>query len=356
MTRTRVLIVEDSATVRLILEKIVAADPRLAVVASVTSAETLLARLPELSPDVISLDIRLPGMNGLEATLEVMQRHPTPIVIVAADVNAEEGRLAMQALRAGALAVVEKPVGVGHAAYDAVAKRICDQLFLMSKVKVVRQTARRTLEGLRPPISVPAPAPMPEGGYTALGIVASTGGPMALVQLLNGLGLGFPIPILLVQHIGPGFVEGFGTWLESQTPFRVRLAEHGCAPEPGTVHLAPAERHLLLGRAGLELSSAPALAGQRPSGTMLLSSIAGVVGARGLGVVLTGMGSDGAEGLRALHRVGGYTLAEDVTTAVVYGMPGAAAQLGAVRALLPLPAIAPRILELAGRPSMEMRK
>ncbi|MFC7333591.1 chemotaxis protein CheB [Rhodocista pekingensis] len=352
MKKTRVLIVEDSPTVRLVLESIVTADPRLDLVGSVRSAEQMLEVLEETDPDVISLDIRLPGMNGLDATLEVMRRRPTPIVVVAADVNAEDGRLAMNALRAGALSVMEKPVGLGHAAYAAVASRLCEQLVLMSKVKVVRQIAwpaRPTVRTDLPPPAGPAEPVARPDGFAVLAVVASTGGPAALVQLLTGLGAGFPLPVLAVQHIGPGFVAGFADWLRSQSPFAVRIAAGGEEPAPGTVHLPPPDRHLLLKGGRLELSGADPVAGQRPSGTELLRSVAAAAGRRGIGAVLTGMGSDGAEGLRELSRAGGYTIAEDAATAVVYGMPAAAVDLGAVKALLPLPAIAPHILTLLAR-------
>lgn len=349
MKKIRVLIVEDSPTVRLVLEQIVGADPRLVVAASVGSAETLLTVLETVAPDVISLDIRLPGMNGLDATQEVMRRRPTPIVVVAADVSAEDGRLAMHALRAGALAVMEKPVGFGHAAYAGVAQRLCDQLVLMSKVKVVRQVLRRPLA---PASGQPAPSPMtgpvPADGYSVLGIVASTGGPAALVQVLGGLGPGFPLPVLLVQHIGAGFLDGFADWLSSQTPFAVRIAQPGETARAGAVYLAPADRHLLLRGSRLDLSADPPVAGQRPSGTVLLRSIAASAGPRGIGVVLTGMGDDGADGLLDLARAGGHTVAEDASTAVVYGMPAAAVDLGAVKTLLPLTTIAPHLLGRVG--------
>lgn len=352
MKKTRVLIVEDSPTVRLVLESIVAADPRLELAGSVRTAEQMLEVLETAEPDVISLDIRLPGMDGLDATLEVMRRRPTPIVVVAADVNAEDGRLAMNALRAGALSVMEKPVGLGHAAYAAVASRLCEQLVLMSKVKVVRQIAwpgRAAQTGTLPAAAGPdEPVARPDG-FAVLAVVASTGGPAALVQLLNGLGAGFPLPVLAVQHIGPAFVAGFADWLRGQSPFAVHLAVSGDEPRPGTVYLPPADRHLVLKAGRLELSAAEPVSGQRPSGTELLRSVAAGVGRRGIGVVLTGMGNDGAEGMRELSRAGGYTIAEDASTAVVYGMPAAAVELGAVKALLPLPAIAPHILTVLAR-------
>lgn len=357
MTPIRVLIVEDSPTVSLLLQHAIGRDARLTVVETVASAEEMLDRLERVQPDVISLDIRLPGMNGLDATLEVMRRRPTPIVVVAAGVNSEDGHLAMDALRAGALAVVEKPQGLSHADYAVLAKRLCDQLVRMSKIKVVRQSMRRdlafALDGAArslsaAPQAAPWTAPTVPESYAALGIVASTGGPSALVTLLNGLGADYPLPILLVQHIVGSFLAGFTDWLSSSTPYQVRIAADGEAPQRGCVYVAPVEHHLALSGGRLRLDKSPPVGGQRPSGTLLLKSMAADLGPRAIGVVLTGMGSDGADGMLELYRVGAQTIAEDESTAVVYGMPAAAAKLGAVRTTLPLHLIAPRLRILAG--------
>lgn len=353
MTRVRTVIVEDSPTARLLLEHIVSGDPRLSLVASLPSAEALLDRLESLAPDVISLDVRLPGMNGLEATLEIMRRRPTPVVVVAAD--AADQRVAMGALRAGALSVLEKPPAPGQPAFAAAARRLCDQLVLMSKVKVVRQVIRRELDfgldGPRP--APPAAPPRPAGPFKALGLVASTGGPGALAEVLAGLGPDFPLPVLLVQHIGARFLDGFAAWLGQQVGMPVAVAAHGAPALAGTAHVAPGDRHLRLSGGRLELSADAAVDGQRPSGTVLLHSIAAAAGTGGIGVVMTGMGSDGAGGLAALSRAGGYAVIEDPSTAVVYGMPAAALAAGPVHAQLPLPAIAPHIRQLVARAGTE---
>lgn len=344
--KIRVLIVEDSLVVRELLKHIIGSDPRFDVVGAVESAEEGLALLDVVRPDVISLDIRLPGMNGLDATLQVMTKRPTPIVVVAANVDDDELNIAMNALRAGALAVVEKPVGVTNVAFEAMAQHLCTQLAIMSQVKVVRQGIDRGLRfGTAQP---PAAARRPDQGYALVGIVSSTGGPQALVQLLSSLGAGFPLPILLVQHITASFLEGFVSWLAGVTPFDVRIAREGELPEPGCVYLPPADRHLAVQGGKLMLLDTPPLHSQKPSGSVLLSSIAKDTGRRAIGVVLTGMGSDGADGMADLHRAGAHTIAEDESTCVVFGMPAAAAKLGAVRDMLPLPGIAPRLLQLAG--------
>lgn len=343
--KIKVIIVEDSLVVRELLKHIIGSDSRFDILAAVESAEQCLALLETEHPDVISLDIRLPGMNGLDATLQIMSKRPTPIVVVAAQVDDDELNIAMNALRAGALSVVEKPVGVTNVDFDALAAKLCTQLAIMSQVKVVRQGIDR---GLRFGSAEPPPPVRPTpGSFSMLGIVASTGGPQALVQLLCGLGVGFPLPILLVQHITSSFLEGFVSWLTGATPFQVKIADEDELPVPGFIYVAPIDRHLALIHGRLSIVNSPAICNQKPSGTVLFKSLARELGRQGIGVVLTGMGADGSEGLAEMRLAGAYTIAEDASTCVVFGMPSAAAKIGAVRELLPLPEIAPRLRDIA---------
>ena len=349
MTKIRVMIVEDSRVVRELLRHLIGCDPRLEVVAAVASAEEALRLLEKVAPGVISMDIRLPGMNGFEATQQIMARKPTPIVVVSASVEADDLKISMNALRAGALAVVEKPVGVSHEDYQAVAQRLCAQLVNMSQVKVVGQRFRRDLGLSRKGPTPPRPdvgRPLPCGPLRFLGLVASTGGPSALAQLLSQLPREFPLPILLVQHMTAGFLEGFAAWLSTVGPFSSRFARDGDIPAPGTLYLPPADYHLLLEGERLALGRGAHVCLQRPSGTVLFDSMARSQGPASVGVLLTGMGEDGAVGLKALRDAGGTTIAEDESTAVVYGMPGVANRIGAAGESLPLPDIAPRLLEL----------
>ncbi|TPG60642.1 chemotaxis-specific protein-glutamate methyltransferase CheB [Roseomonas nepalensis] len=337
------MIVEDSAVVRQLLAHIVSRDPRLALAAAVPSAEEALAEIGRVRPDVVSMDIRLPGLDGLEATRRIMAECPTPIVVIADAVEEGGLRISMNALRAGALSVVEKPLGPGREGWEAVAEAICTQLFIMSQVPVIRQRrAPAPAPGSPPAAARPAaPAARP----AVVGIAASTGGPPALARVLGALPAGFPAPVLLVQHMGASFMEGFAAWLDGLVAPRVLLARDGARPEPGHVHVAPGDRHLSLTPGGLmRVSAAPPVGGQRPAADVLFGSMARVLGPRGFGILLTGMGEDGARGLAALHAAGGTTLAEDETTAIVYGMPAAAVRLGGVTAALPLDAIGPRLL------------
>jgi two-component system chemotaxis response regulator CheB len=341
MKKIRVLIVEDSRVIRQFLEHIIAQDPRLETVGAVETAEEALEIMERVSPDVISMDIRLPGMNGFEATRRIMQERPTPIVVVSASVEREDLQITMNALRAGALTVLEKPAGVTSSGYAALAERLCTQLAIMSQVKVVR----RRVES-RSVVRVDRRVGGASAGYQVLGIASSTGGPSALVQLLGGLGAEFSLPILVVQHIASSFLEGFAAWLDGVCPFSVEIVRDRSLMLPRKIYLAAQDHHLRAHNGHIRVDRGQPVCAQRPSGTVLFESIANAYGSRAMGVILTGMGDDGAEGLLRLRQGGGYTIAEDESTAVVYGMPAEAVRLGAVQESLPLLAIAPRILEL----------
>jgi two-component system, chemotaxis family, protein-glutamate methylesterase/glutaminase len=343
MKKIRVMIVEDSAVVRALLEYSIGRDPRLEVCATLSTAEDALEILDQQSPDVIAMDIHLPGMDGLEATRRIMSTRPIPIVVVAASVESKMwNATAMEALRAGALTVLEKPLGTTNADYEMLAERLCTQLVIMSEVRLVRQHGHYEYHAAKRRIARSSSS----AGLKMLGIVCSTGGPAALVQLLGALGPAFPLPILLIQHMTASFIEGFAAWLESVCPLPVTIVSEGCIPVPGAVHMAPAEHHMRLNLGRLWLDSGHPISFQRPSGTVLFQTMAQDLRADALGVLLTGMGDDGASGLLDIRRSGGYTIAEDESTAVVYGMPASAVRLGAVCESLPLGAIAPRVLEL----------
>lgn len=340
------MIVEDSLVVRQLLAHIVGRDPRFTVAAAVASAEEALAEIGRVKPDVISMDIRLPGIDGLEATRRIMSEHPTPIVVIADSVEDASLRISMNALRAGALSVVEKPVGLASSDYERVAETITTQLFIMSSVPVIR---RRSFGAATS--SSPAPSSARPGRFEGLSYVAlaaSTGGPPALAKVLEGLPSDLEAAVFVVQHMGAAFMEGFASWLDGLSPLRVSMAEDGAVAEPGRVYVAAGDRHLRIEGGGrMRLVSSAPIASQRPSANVLFSSLAQVAGPHTAGVLLTGMGEDGAQGLLELRRAGGCTIAEHQSTAVVYGMPAAAVRLRAAAEVLPLDAIGPRIAQLA---------
>jgi two-component system chemotaxis response regulator CheB len=343
MKKIRVLIVEDSQVFRQYLEHIIAQDPRLEIAGTVETGEEALRILERVAPDVISMDIRLPGMNGFEATQKIMQQRPTPVVVISSSLEDADLRITMNALEAGALTVLEKPASVAANGYEALAEHLCTQLAIMSQVKVVRRRLQTAT-----PLRV-VNRPLGNGAEPRLlGIASSTGGPSALVQLLGGLGSEFPLPILVVQHISSRFLEGFASWLNEVCPFTVKIVRSRSMLAPQTIYLAPQDHHLWVECGFVRVDRTAPVSAQRPSGTVLFESMATAYGREAIGVVLTGMGDDGANGLLRIRQRGGYTIAEDESTAVVYGMPAEAVRLGAVAESLPLQAIAPRILELTG--------
>jgi two-component system chemotaxis response regulator CheB len=340
----RVMIVEDSAVIRLLLTRMIEADPRLRLTAAFSNAEDAIIALPRVKPDVVSMDIRLPGMDGLEAIARIMTDHPLPIVVFADAVEDTSLKISMNALRAGALTVVEKPRGLGTVEGDALAESICTQLFIMSQVPVIR---RRSFATPRPAVAAPPQAALGAGKPAVLAIAASTGGPPALAKVLGDLPTPFPLPILLVQHMGAPFMEGFASWLDGILKLDVRLAVADEHMQPGVVHVAPGDRHLAVKAGGvLRLLDDAPQRGQRPAANVLFSSLARLPNLSAVGILLTGMGEDGADGLLAMRRAGNYTITEDESTAIVYGMPGAARRIGASCASVPLEAIGPTLMRL----------
>jgi two-component system chemotaxis response regulator CheB len=248
----------------------------------------------------------------------------------------------MEAVKAGALSVVEKPVATSHAAYTGIAARLYTQLAIMSEVKVVRQ---------RPSARSDRDMPLRVNGVSSawrlLTIGASTGGPNALLQMLGAFGGRFPLPIVIVQHMTASFLDGFARWL-SGCGLPVSVVNERVLLEPGKVYLAPGDAHVVVDAVSASPNTAPPVRGHRPAANVLFSSAARHFGSSAIGVLLTGMGDDGADGLREIRSAGGFTIAEAESTAVVYGMPAAAVSAGAVCESLPLDEIAPRILEMAG--------
>lgn len=341
--RVRVLIVEDSPVVQRLLAHVISADPRLAVAGIAADADEAMRLIARDPPDVVSMDIRLPRIDGFEATRRIMRDHPLPIVVVAANVDDKSLNISMNALRAGALAVVEKPPSMARADYQTLAHHLCTQLYIMSQVKVVRQRVCSTAAAA----AEPPPVALPRVGPDVVVIVASTGGPGALARLLAGLPRDFGLPVVVVQHIGGPFVAGFANWLGTQSSLPVDLAREGEEPRPGHVHVAPGNIHLRLAGGRFRYDGSPPVHGQRPSGDILFDSVASGYGPRAVGLLLTGMGEDGARGLLAMRRAGAHTIAEAPSTAVIWGMPGAAVGLGAAVEQLPLEAMATRLLALA---------
>lgn len=349
MKKVRVLVIEDSLTVRKHLLEVLAADPALEVVGEAEDGQRGIELCERLRPDVVTLDMVLPGMSGLTATELIMAYCPTPILIVSASSNRGELFQTYEALAAGALDVLDKPLG--GEPDEAWERQLISTVKLLSRIKVITHLRAR----LRPSTlatSATAPQQHPGGGpVRAIGIGASTGGPSAILQILRGLPSGFPAPILLVVHIGRLFASALAEWLHGQTPLSVAYARDGqplSSLGAGEVLMAPPDRHLVLRHGRVRLTEDPERHSCRPAVDLLFASMAEELGEASAGCLLTGMGKDGAEGLLAMRRAGARTIAQDERSSVVFGMPREAIALGAAEQVLPLEEIAPALMEWAG--------
>jgi two-component system chemotaxis response regulator CheB len=321
----RILIVEDSVTVRRRLADAFADDPTFTVVGEAGDGERALELCQRLRPDVVTMDLMLPGMNGVELTRRIMTHCPTPIVVFSGLENRTMGLYLLDALTAGAVDAVEKPSKFGSSDWTEE---------LLTRVKqAARSTTAHVPEHLKP---VPA-WPMFPPRLVVMG--ASTGGPAAMRSIVQHLPSDFPLPILLVMHLSEKFEASMVEWLGKSAAFPVRHAVDGeplpSAGRPVLV-MAKANRHLELRDGRLWLTAGPERHSSRPSVDVLFESVAREAGARTIACLLTGMGRDGAEGMQALRRAGAMTLAQDEASSVVFGMPLEAARLGAVRHVLSL--------------------
>ncbi|MCP4543849.1 MAG: chemotaxis-specific protein-glutamate methyltransferase CheB [Chloroflexi bacterium] len=359
----RIVVVDDSPTARKLLVALFNDIDDIEVVGTADDGEMGVHITRELCPDVVTMDVRMPKMDGLEATRHIMHYQPTPIVIVTNSTMRADMDLTFEALHAGALTVVRKPGLVDPETSAKVLKAVR----LMADVPVVHRWRREKrkpdgerLSGSkrdRLPVQVEEGVALPSAAWQLdvdvaqrvqrIGIAASTGGPRALLTVLRSLPADFRVPILIVQHITNGFVSGLAEWLNSMTALHVNIAGHGDIPRPGTALVAPDDYHMQLSNSGVvELCREPPYKGLRPSANYLFHSLADAYGSRSMGIVLTGMGDDGADGLVALRKAGGLTIAQDKQSSVIYGMPHEAVTRNAVDRMLAPGQIAQTLAQL----------
>lgn len=351
--RIRVLIVEDSRVVAEFLTQVLQADPQLQVVGTASNGEEAVQAVQRVQPDVVTMDIHMPGLNGFDATRRIMETLPTPIVIVSGSFAADEVAMNFRAVEAGAVAIIAPPVGPGAPDHERSTRELIDTVKLMSEVKVVRRWPRTrmprsdatTASAVEPRRSSAPNAPQ----IVAIG--ASTGGPLVLQTLLSGLPRAFPLPLLIVQHMSHGFAHGFVEWLGRTSGFPVSLARSGEYLHAGRAYVAPDDFHLgVQAGCGALLSKAGPENGMRPAVSFLFRSVAATFGGKAVGVLLTGMGRDGADTLLELKQAGALTIAQDSETSVVHGMPGEAIRLGAAALVLPPEGIVNSLKSIVTRP------
>lgn len=428
----RVLIVEDSAFAAGILTDILQSDPDIRVIGVARNGVEAVEITPTLKPDLITMDVWMPEMDGFATVERLMAYHPTPILVITTSLTRSDVDISLTMLAAGALDVMEKPSRLEEATWGRQTQELIRKVKLLARVRVVthlrgRRSGRATpVPAVPAPPAPPAPVPEPKGStarpppadvpigysmrmeigqpapsappppaedlgpgrrrgtsplasrrvgsestgaarrasppaltlpphppsrpgvnrYRLLAIASSTGGPQALLVLLRSLPATFPLPIVVVQHIAAGFTQGLAEWLARECRRPVACATDGAKPSPGNVLLAPDARHLLLGADGrIRLATGE---GQSicPAADVMMESVAAVYEARSIGVILTGMGRDGASGMQAIRQAGGYTIAQDEQTSIIFGMPRAAISLGVIDEVLALEHIAPRLEQL----------
>jgi two-component system chemotaxis response regulator CheB len=343
MRRIRVLVVEDSLTVRRRICTVLAADPAIELVGEAADGKEAIELCRERRPDIVTMDMILPVMSGLAATEYIMAHCPTPILVVSSSFNRGELFKTYDALAAGAVDVLEKPTG---AEPEGVWERnLLGQVKLVSKIRVITHPRLRLANLGQPPVPASGAVHAPERLAAVLAVGASTGGPAAIVDVLRSLPAAFQRPILVVLHISEPFGIAFAEWLDGQTERRVGYARDGetVANIGGRVAMAPPGRHLVVRAGRLRLTDDPERHSCRPSVDALFESVAREYGRAAAGVLLTGMGRDGAAGLLDIRRAGGLTIAQDEASSVVYGMPREAVLLGAAERVLPLKDIGPAL-------------
>jgi two-component system chemotaxis response regulator CheB len=369
--KTRVLIVDDSIFMCRVLQSLIGADPELEVVGTARDGKQAIAQAESLRPDVISMDINMPHVDGLQATEVIMSTNPRPIVLVSSD--AKEGAApTLRGLAIGAIDFVAKPVSGTDLDMSNVSEELCRKLKMAARVRVVRNATRSALtQKLAPPepsaadlgdggvtqrvapLPLGSPLSRPNGRFPIVCIAASTGGPATLLQLIPAFPASFPAAVILIQHMPGTFTTQFVEQLKEVATARVKEAEQGELICPGTFYMCPGTHHLRVSPSGrVTLDDGPRVSGYRPCADMTMETLASFAGPMGTAVVLTGMGSDGARGATAIKAAGGHVIVQDEATSVIFGMPAEVIRCGAADQVLPLeqiyPALAKRVLYSLG--------
>lgn len=349
-----VFIVDDSKVCRDLLSHIIEEDPDLTVVGTAKDGEEALTWLKFQTPDVITMDIFMPKGNGFAITREIMETKPVPIIIISSAYSPEDAERSFQAIEAGALGILQKAIGIKDDTYSEKAKAIVDTIKTVAGVKLTKlhKIPKTGVFGRPTDSTIPsmtATEAMTSLGIkegvksekiAAIGIGASLGGPVVISSILNVLPANFSIPILIVQHIAEGFSLGFVNWLQKNTALKVQLAKEGEVPMGGHVYVAPDNCHMEVTRMGqikLDFQTKDFL---KPSVSKLFHSLAEAYGPDAIGVLLTGMGKDGAQELLEMKQKGAFTMVQDEPSSSVFGMPGEAVRIGAAHKVLPVHDIA----------------
>lgn len=337
--KTKVLIVEDSESVQLLLRKIIEDDPQLEVIGIASNGKEALQFLETTPPDVITMDIMMPKMNGFDATRKIMSTNPIPIIIISAKYKSEDLKTGFEALEAGAVVILEKPPGIKDPSFPKIAKNIQTTIRSVDGLKLITRKHHKQ----KPPLSLKETYRSP---CEIIAIGSSLGGPQALKELLSGLPEDFSTPILIVQHISQGFGIGFAEWVQRNTKKRVLIPKNQEIIEPNTIYIAPDNEHMVVKKNGvIHLENSDPVKNLKPAVSKLFSSVNDTYGKKAAAILLSGMGSDGANELLILKNSGALTIAQDEESCLAFGMPGEAVKLNAAKEVLPLEEIAPFLIK-----------
>ncbi len=334
----KVLIVEDSLVAQQLLTHILNGEPGIQVIGTASNGAEAIKFVNKTKPDVITMDFYLPDANGLQVARQIMETKPVPIIIVSAMWTADQYSEAFSLMDAGAVGTMKRPPGPGHSEHEGLAQELIQLVKSMSEIKVVRRSAK-----FKPKQFEVAQIPYMVRRLVAIG--ASTGGPPVLDTILSQLPKDYPYPIVIVQHIADGFLDGLVNWLQPKCKLKIHIAQNNQPIEAGHVYIAADHHHLTVTpQERILLSDAEPEHGIRPSVCVLFRSVAKTYGSRAIGILLTGMGKDGAEGLKLMREKGAITIAQDKDTSAVFGMPNEAIKLGAAQFILPPDKIAQSLI------------
>jgi two-component system chemotaxis response regulator CheB len=363
MSRIRLAIVDDSTFMRKALSRVLENEPDISIAGAAASGEELIANISNWKPDVITLDLSMPGMGGLLTLEKIMDWKPVPVIVLSTH-STKETQLTIEALHRGAVDFIDKQ-RYSLVDFDSLRKVLIEKIFQLTKKETTGKKQERlpseteaVLKDIAQPTRVAGASGVQEA-YDALFIVASTGGPPAIQKILDDIGLYLSIPVAIVQHMPEGFIKPFASRLNAHLPFNVREAPHAEIFQNNSVCIGPTGYHLRLKQEGGKiytvLTRYPENTTHRPSGDVLLQTAAAIYGCRAIAVLLTGMGKDGALGMAEMAKAGAYTIAQDESSSIVYGMPRAAVDLGAVREELHINRIGKRIVELLNNNQYSVR-
>ena len=340
----RLLIADDSELTRVVLRDLLSQEPEIDIVGEVSDGLAAVEQTARLKPDLVIMDVMMPIMGGLEAVAEIMAATPTPILMLSANIDPQDSCGAFAAIKLGALDVMPKPSGVVTEAFSQIASQLIAKVKSLSRIRVIHHYRAQRPKVEKVPVSLPV------GPRRILAIGASTGGPKAVLQLLQELPKNLPAAVLVVQHIADGFAPGFADWLDRESTLSVRLARSGDKLQAGMVLVAPNCGHLTVQSNRVVLDNSAPLHNCRPAVDALFNSLASQqLAAETVALLLTGMGTDGADGLGRLQERGAYTIAQDKASSAIFGMPKAAIDRGAATQVLPLEQIAEVVCRLFAR-------